>query len=581
MKSKKLFVVPSAYDKSLKLDEPLLFLGTWCFPTEKKELLLNLDYKILKPIIFENHIKDKQHKNIRIFQEKLLNILVVILNNQHNVKFSKKSWNILIGHWLRRATETMLNRIYIVKSSIEKFQLNGIYSFDKYDLSVEDPRSFIYAAGDNKWNSALISRIYRFYIKDSDFFQSNDSVSNSFYLEEKDLSKLKATASKILKVFSKKKDAFMISTYLNFFDNFFLNLSLGQIPQIPITPKLYNRNKTDILLRKKLKEILLKNKDSSQFNKDQKILCSLIFEIMPRNYLEDFNLMEKTVDNIGWPSKPNFIFTSNEFDTNDIFKLWTIKKMQKGTKYYVGQHGNNYGTNKYVKDTVEELTADKFITWGWTANGKQYKKGFIFRNKKIKNKVNNGHLLMIENTTNHKISIWDQDIDFLNHLKNQSKLIKNLNFAPKKNLLIRLHNEHNKMHLNEKSIILKNNPDVNIDDGLTDIYSLFSNSKLILHNYDSTGLLQTLANNKPSLAFFSNGFDHIREEAIPYYELLINSGIIHFDYLSLANKINSVWDDVDSWWSDKSVQENIRQFCHNYARVVDSNKNEIKRILTS
>jgi len=188
---------------------------------------------------------------------------------------------------------------------------------------------------------------------------------------------------------------------------------------------------------------------------------------------------------------------------------------------------------------------------------------------------------MIENTINHKISIWDQDIDFMNHLKNQSKLIKNLNFSPKKSLLIRLHNEHNKMHLNEKSIILKNNPDVNIDDGLTDIYSLFSKSKLILHNYDSTGLLQTLANNKPSLAFFSNGFDHIREEAIPYYELLINSGIIHFDYLSLANKINSVWDDVDSWWSDKSVQENIRQFCHNYARVVDSNKNEIKRILTS
>ena len=83
------------------------------------------------------------------------------------------------------------------------------------------------------------------------------------------------------------------------------------------------------------------------------------------------------------------------------------------------------------------------------------------------------------------------------------------------------------------------------------------------------------------MAFFSNGFDHIREEAIPYYELLINSGIIHFDYLSLANKINSVWDDVDSWWTQSNVQNARIQFCHRYAKKSQKPITELKQILLS
>ena len=43
---------------------------------------------------------------------------------------------------------------------------------------------------------------------------------------------------------------------------------------------------------------------------------------------------------------PEFIFTSNNFHTDEIFKLWSAIKVERGTKYYIGQHGNNYFIKK-------------------------------------------------------------------------------------------------------------------------------------------------------------------------------------------------------------------------------------------
>ena len=44
------------------------------------------------------------------------------------------------------------------------------------------------------------------------------------------------------------------------------------------------------------------------------------------------------------------------------FKLWTATKVVSGSKYYVGQHGNNYYTRKNKFPRIEEKTADRFIT---------------------------------------------------------------------------------------------------------------------------------------------------------------------------------------------------------------------------
>jgi hypothetical protein len=51
-----------------------------------------------------------------------------------------------------------------------------------------------------------------------------------------------------------------------------------------------------------------------------------------------------------WPEKPKFIFTSNCFDGDEVFKVWTALKVEQGISYFVGQHGNNFGTHAWYAE---------------------------------------------------------------------------------------------------------------------------------------------------------------------------------------------------------------------------------------
>lgn len=92
-------------------------------------------------------------------------------------------------------------------------------------------------------------------------------------------------------------------------------------------------------------------------------------------------------------------------------------------------------------------------------------------------------------------------------------------------------------------------------------------------------MLETLEANRPTIAFWQEGLDHLVEEAIPYYELLINAGIVHLTPESAALKVNQVWDDVENWWKSREVQNARENFCHQYARTSKRPIRDLKKIL--
>ena len=89
----------------------------------------------------------------------------------------------------------------------------------------------------------------------------------------------------------------------------------------------------------------------------------------------------------------------------------------------------------------------------------------------------------------------------------------------------------------------------------------------MVHSYDSTGIVETLTCDIPTLAFWHGGLDHVRDSAKPYYNLLIDAGIIHPTAESVAVKVNEIWDDVDQWWRSSEVQNARIKFCKQYARL--------------
>ena len=113
-------------------------------------------------------------------------------------------------------------------------------------------------------------------------------------------------------------------------------------------------------MREKLKKELI-TKTKSKF---QTTCVDLLCDVIPICYLEGFDEVKANATALGFPKNPEVIFTSNNFDTDEEFKSWVVDKLKKGSKYVIGQHGSNYGVDNLESPFVEEITADRFITWG-------------------------------------------------------------------------------------------------------------------------------------------------------------------------------------------------------------------------
>jgi putative transferase (TIGR04331 family) len=121
--------------------------------------------------------------------------------------------------------------------------------------------------------------------------------------------------------------------------------------------------------------------------------------------------------------------------------------------------------------------------------------------------------------------------------------------------------------------------EIRIDSGTVPVRKLWNDNRIIVHSYDSTGMLETLEANIPTIAFWTNGLDHLLTDAVPFYQKLVDVGIIHLTPESAADKINREWDNVEMWWKSNEVQYARKLFCSQYARSSDKPAHDLKKIL--
>jgi len=588
-KEKKHLII-SANEHTWKFDQPVVFLGEWCMLYERKHVWQQMDAVVAPPYGIMLNQKDSDFNEASSLEDNLIKKLYQILNKHHGVNYSERFWRIILGHWLRRYVNLLLNRFRTLEMCINEYQITGttLYTNESYLLSTYDTHSAILASNDDLWNYKLNSRILsllplNFHIEsftdnNSEGFhfnhlQTNTSIYKNF---TKRCHKLIAN---FLSFFSRQNDALIINSYLPKIQEIKLQLILKQCPQFWSTPVLNRSEKPNIKLRTILTNSLKSKASNSNL---YEILNVLLFELLPVCFLEGFNNLEDQVKKLSFPKSPKFIFTSNNFDTDEVFKLWAANNVENGVKYFIGQHGNNYGTYRYMNPSIEEITADKFLTWGWTDNMHQHTPTFIFLTvgRKSNSYSTKGGLLLIEDMYYDRVDTWDRCAEHSKYFKDQLLFTNLLKKDCLSKLIVRLHATFKYNNPSEKIQWHDFNRDIKIDIGCQSITDMIKKSRLIVHGYDSTGILETLSLNIPTLAFWQNDFDHLRESAKPYYQLLLDSGIVHTSAESLANKVNEVWDNVDAWWGQSKVQDARLIFCERYARTTKKPIRELKMLLT-
>jgi putative transferase (TIGR04331 family) len=572
------FLVTTECEETWDFNHPVLFLGEWCCTYDRKLSWDRIDSIIAEPYGIDEITKLRDFNTLVSTQEKILPDLVKVLNSHHATNYSVRFWQILIGHWLEIYTSLLINRINTISKVIDNHTISGATFIDlNYEnfipVNLLDLHNLI---TQGHWNSTLDLKIIK--SLKIDIFPIK--------IIKKNYSKLKFSIKKpifrmnffrnkiqiILNNFVRKDEPFIISTYLPELQEILLQLSFKVVPKNwNIRSNFQFSSKSDPILREKLKHQLL--------HRRQDIYVELLFELFPICFLEGFHELRDRVDKQNWPSHPKFIFTSNNYATDEEFKLYTAIKTEQGIKYFIGQHGNNYGTSA-TQSNIEERISDHFISWG-TGNLTTNKKvGVNFKIAGVKVKHNpNGKILLLLNHLPRRESTWDVYAEHALYFKEQISLIDALENDLIKMLSIRLHSAHVQMNFFEKEKLLLNYKKLIFDDQKKPFHKLLNESRLVVFSYDSTGILETLALNIPTLAFWQKGLSNLNYTARKNYESLVKAGVFHLTPQSIAEKINEVALDVDFWWNQESIQNARKQFCELYSRTSKKPIRDIQKIL--
>ena len=90
---------------------------------------------------------------------------------------------------------------------------------------------------------------------------------------------------------------------------------------------------------------------------------------------------------------------------------------------------------------------------------------------------------------------------------------------------------------------------------------------LMVLDHHGTTLLQALAANVPTIAYWDRSIWPMTDEALARLDLLAGAGIWQPSAEAAAAKVREVWDNPARWWQEERVQAARRAFCREHAFV--------------
>jgi putative transferase (TIGR04331 family) len=600
----KRYLVTTADELSWRDDQPMLFLGEWCRRGNRKDRWSRLNHEVAKPFwITGKEKRDQIDFGYRISYS-IATDLARTLNEIHGEDHSERYWNIIVLAWLQRVVNVIANRHNALRQTVDHYEISGTsaVSLAPYDLVTNDFRSFIYSTDRDRWSHHVYALILR-EMRDVGFpintvdcpetgvvqrsisgwnaKKANDhGAGNSLGDKVRRLCKnaVKYVFANLSPRLSTSTDAFIISSFLPVKDEIRLQLQLGQVPMF--------RQQIDIPV------FAVDSELRSGISLDKEGCCELeaisrrlIPQLMPMCYVEGYKTLRKMAADQPWPTQPKFIYTANNFFMDELFKVWCATRVEQGILFYVGQHGNNYGTMHGSQYFPEQTLCDRFFSWGWrVADAHQEEKVVPAYNFNIANRQMNcyspyGGLLLVQRSPG--VQWWPTDRVFEHSIQQKQSLdfFERLPLPVKEVTTIRLHKASPEKDTNDVQLWQQCNSAINLDFGVVPIFTLFQQSRLVVFTYDSTGMLETLGLNIPTLCFWDGGFEHLLESAKPHYAMLWEAGIIHDDPFAAADLVSRNWDDINVWWTSEKVQAARTAFCDLYSRWESQPVTKIKELL--
>ena len=263
--------------------------------------------------------------------------------------------------------------------------------------------------------------------------------------------------------------------------------------------------------------------------------------------------------------------------------IWSAKKVERGTPYYVIQHGNNFESSRYTIAPEIEYS-DRYITWGWNHKA-NCAPGFVVRGTVRRSDKHNksGTLLImaafLKTETGAETKVEWNSLQ----ISEQKKFLKLLNSEVQEKIVFRILKQDLRLPETLKSwkdFFAGAKIDLSIESSDRNLRKSLKRSRVAVFAYYSTGYLECLAADKPAICFWQNSLNFLSDDVVDDFKQLERVGLIHFTPESAAKHVNKHWDDVLSWWNEPKVERVRQDFANKYARYSSQPVRDMKKLLT-
>lgn len=583
-----MFLNTTADRRFWKREGKILFLGEWCRIFSQRSEEEKLSYEVL-PYHWDD--RERIYRDYLYLDELYERVLVQmsrLLNDIHEVNYSKRYWRIIIGPWLNYFIGTVYDRYQSIASACESGKVDGVLigKYGQYQWVPEDFALFLKWFIDDGYNNFLYSRIIERINKLKFDYLETDIADGEFSSKKDNKGRSFATKSLLRNLVwylgslmpARLKETVFLLTSLDIMNALKLQFSLSQYLYF-ITPEItVPEPDIDECMRRRLSFDLADNGF-------ERFLSGFISEQTPSLYLENYSLMSEKVLKT-YPKRPRDIFTDNAFFADEGFKFWAAYHVERGAKLLGTQHGGLYGAALWYGDEAHETAiCDRYYSWGWESDTcRNVKPMPPVKLIKLKEKQDMIHsmkegriLTVLANFPRyyyHMYSIPYSASGVLRYFQYQYDFCRFLPESIQKLLLVRLF-----VHdygWSQRDRWATECPEVECYNGNKSITEQLKECRLCVVTYNATTLLETFTLNFPTVLCWDPEQWEIRPSARLYYEKLHEAGILRYTPESAAAKVNEIYRDPATWWAQEEIQEAKNEFCHQFARVSDNWLNEWK-----
>ena len=533
---------------------------------------------------------------IREINTQYFPLFVKQLNKYLHTDLDVRSWQVLIGHWYFTFSKVIFHRVSIIRVVADSPNFSSIDILDDSDqeLSSIESDDLVNQCLSYEWNEKIFleilditnlvprENVHRLSVEKLLDYKGPIKRHNFGHKEKSFWKKLIFRVIKVYGIFaSQLSSPVFYYTQMPVWEHLKLFLLSGGLPTLaPVLDKNELAENTDLRRTLSLSMEDVCSSSESLKNSFERVLTRMFFLCIPRNFLEGFCDNETQASSKRYPQNPKYILLCNGFGLDGL-SFYLARQISLGTPYLVGQHGGHYGLSKIeMNATVEEQTADIFLTWGHTnSDAQNVVPAFNWKKRlKVRNDENDNQIIIVTrppfpSLEHYSVSGW-----YKGYVSSVVELVKSLDKRLYYNVILRIHPSG--ATVLERSIWERELPGISIDDSKRFNINSVGKNGILVFTYMSTLFYEVL--NSSNIIPICGIWNEIRKDTVMSHretmEAMHEAKILFDSTADAAGHISSVYGATSVWWSNPDQRHAVHVFNRNLNRTSDP-RNLAKNLL--